>query len=131
MLIQSHHLAKKIIQDKLLQYKEDDSCRFTIDTEDYSLANSKVTVSSPENSPYSDGIFFLTMYIPIYNPFYPPKIKSETKIYHPNINEDGKIDFEEFESTWKPSYTIKTVIESFNDLLEHPHWYGTINCFSI
>ena len=114
--------ANKAVSRELLQYQDDDSLKFTIDSEEDDLSKLRVTLSPPENTPYEEGIFFLSMTIPAQYPSSPPSIKFETKIYHPNINEDGKICLEQLKSDWKPTYTLKHAIEFIYYLLEHPNW---------
>lgn len=112
----------KIIQRELLQYQDDDSLYFTIDKEDDELKKLRVTLSPPDDCPYSEGIFFLSLWVPSKYPAVPPAIQFETKIYHPNVNEFGMIDWETFQQSWIPSYSLKTAIEYIHNLLSHPQW---------
>ena len=40
----------------------------------------------PEGSPYEGGVFVVDIVIPQSYPFEPPKMKFETKIWHPNVS---------------------------------------------
>ncbi len=44
------------------------------------------TIRGPEGTPYANGLFLLEINIPTTYPFEPPKIRFETKIWHPNIS---------------------------------------------
>ena len=48
--------------------------------------NLKGTIKGPEGTPYEGGIFQINIDIPRQYPFEPPKMKFDTKIWHPNIS---------------------------------------------
>ncbi|UYV74505.1 UBE2L3 [Cordylochernes scorpioides] len=45
----------------------------------------------PDKPPYNKGAFRIEIDFPPEYPFKPPKIEFKTKIYHPNIGEDGLV----------------------------------------
>ena len=49
-----------------------------------------VTIAGPEGSPFEGGVFYLNCELDNY-PFKPPKVVFKSKIYHPNVSEDGTI----------------------------------------
>jgi ubiquitin-protein ligase len=57
-------------------------------------------------SPYSGGVFFLSITFPVDYPFKPPKVSFTTKIYHPNINANGSICLDILRDQWSPALTI-------------------------
>ena len=75
----------------------------------------------PSDSPYEGGIFFLAIQFPADYPFKPPKIKFNTKIYHPNINANGGICLDILKDQWSPALTISKVLLSICSLLTDPN----------
>jgi len=62
--------------------------------------------SQKGESPYSGGVFFLSITFPTDYPFKPPKVAFSTKIYHPNINSNGSICLDILRDQWSPALTI-------------------------
>jgi ubiquitin-conjugating enzyme E2 D len=79
------------------------------------------TIIGPEKSPYEKGIFHLKIYFPENYPFKPPKILFETKIYHPNISNNGSICLDILKDNWSPALTISKVLLSICSLLTDPN----------
>jgi ubiquitin-conjugating enzyme E2 D/E len=75
----------------------------------------------PSDSPYEGGIFFLAIQFPADYPFKPPKVKFNTKIYHPNINANGGICLDILKDQWSPALTISKVLLSICSLLTDPN----------
>ena len=79
-------------------------------------------ITGPDKSPYAGGIFFLQIHIPTDYPFKPPKVKFNTKIYHPNINgSTGEICLDILRSQWTPALTIANLLLSITSLLTSPN----------
>ncbi|KAJ5397163.1 hypothetical protein N7509_005276 [Penicillium cosmopolitanum] len=66
----------------------------------------QATIMGPGDSPYSGGVFFLTINFPTDYPFKPPKVHFTTRIYHPNINSNGSICLDILRDQWSPALTI-------------------------
>ncbi|KAM6544670.1 hypothetical protein CsatB_025406 [Cannabis sativa] len=89
-------------------------------------------IFGPSGSPYEDGVFFLSIDLPQQYPSKPPHIKFLTKIFHPNIDEDGTIYIDILEEEqWNPIQTIETILLSICSLLMDPNPVGYYNtsCF--
>ena len=81
----------------------------------------QATIMGPEDSPYEGGIFFLNIDFPADYPFKPATIKFTTRIYHPNINENGSICIDILKDKWSPALTISKVLLSISSLLCGPN----------
>ena len=75
------------------------------------------TISGPEDSPYEGGLFYLNIKFPADYPYKPPQLTFNTKVYHPNINANGKICISILKEDWTPSMTIPKVLQSVQSLL--------------
>lgn len=115
-------IARSVVQRELKKYQKDDSLKFSIHTKENDLTHLSVTLTPPENTPYEDGIFFLSVTIPSRYPSLPPNIEFETKIYHPNITKDGKICLGELRDEWKPTFTLENAIDFVYYMLQNPDW---------
>jgi ubiquitin-conjugating enzyme E2 D len=83
--------------------------------------NWQATIMGPEDSPYADGIFFLTIQFPEDYPFKPPIVTFMTKIFHPNIDSEGKICLDILKDQWSPALTVSKVLLSISSLLTDPN----------
>ena len=61
-------------------------------------------IMGPEDCPYSGGIFVLNIQYPDGYPFSPPEVNFLTRIYHPNIDENGKICVDILREKWNPGF---------------------------
>jgi ubiquitin-conjugating enzyme E2 D/E len=75
----------------------------------------------PPDSPFSGGIFNVTIQFPADYPFKPPRVMFTTKIYHPNINAAGFICLDILKTNWSPALTISKVLLSVLSMLTDPN----------
>lgn len=114
-----NHTHSKRIQKELAIINEDPELGIRLLSED--LNNWIVSIKGPADTPYEGGTFYLTINIPSEYPFSPPKIKFNTKIYHPNINGNGEICLDILKGSWAPSLTIQKTLLSIISLLSSPN----------
>ena len=81
----------------------------------------KGTIFGPKDTSYEGGIFQIDIEIPSEYPFKPPKMKFDTKIWHPNISsQTGAICLDILKNEWTPALTIRTALISLQALLCAP-----------
>lgn len=72
------------------------------------LISKIIFVQFQENEPYNKGAFRINVDFPTDYPFKPPSITFVTKIYHPNVDESGKICLGIIRTeNWKPATRIE------------------------
>ncbi|XP_020425582.1 ubiquitin-conjugating enzyme E2 28 isoform X1 [Prunus persica] len=81
----------------------------------------QATIIGPNDSPYSGGVFLVTIHFPPDYPFKPPKVAFRTKVFHPNINSNGNICLDILKEQWSPALTISKVLLSICSLLTDPN----------
>ncbi|TVU35687.1 hypothetical protein EJB05_17588 [Eragrostis curvula] len=81
----------------------------------------QATIMGPSDSPYSGGVFLVTIHFPPDYPFKPPKVAFRTKVFHPNINSNGSICLDILKDQWSPALTISKVLLSICSLLTDPN----------
>lgn len=114
-------MALKRIQKELIELENDPLSNCSAGPVNDDLFHWSATISGPEDSPYSEGIFFLKINFPADYPFKPPKIKFETRIYHCNISSNGAICLDILKDSWSPALTITKVLLSISSLLTDPN----------
>jgi len=85
------------------------------------LTKLKGTFQGPPGTPYEGGLYKVDIEIPNEYPFRPPKMKFETKIWHPNVSsQTGAICLDTLAAAWSPVLTIKSALISLQSLLSSP-----------
>jgi ubiquitin-conjugating enzyme E2 D/E len=77
-------------------------------------------IVGPSETPYEGGVFFFELTFPNEYPFKPPKVIFRTKIYHPNIKDDGQICVNKLKQGWTPSMTVKDICNELVNMLRFP-----------
>ena len=81
----------------------------------------KGIIKGPIDTCYQGGIFEIDIIIPPDYPFKPPKMKFDTKIWHPNISSvTGAICLDILKNEWTPALTIRTALISLQALMCAP-----------
>lgn len=88
---------------------------------DNDLFNWQGTIIGPSETPFEGGIFKIIINFPTDYPFKAPKVKFDTKVYHPNVNSSGQICLDVLKDQWSPALTIPKVLLSICSLLSDPN----------
>ncbi|EOA35763.1 hypothetical protein CARUB_v10020996mg, partial [Capsella rubella] len=116
----SEMASKRILKElKDLQKDPPTSCSAGPVAED--MFHWQATIMGPSDSPYSGGVFLVTIHFPPDYPFKPPKVAFRTKVFHPNVNSNGSICLDILKEQWSPALTISKVLLSICSLLTDPN----------
>jgi len=88
---------------------------------DENLYKWKATITGPDNTPFEGGRFDLELEMPLEYPFKAPKVKFNTKIYHPNVKSDGQLCNEVLNDGWSPQLKIPEVLMTIRQVLVEPN----------
>ncbi|KAI9347356.1 ubiquitin-conjugating enzyme/RWD-like protein, partial [Obelidium mucronatum] len=84
-----------------------------------------VEIEGPEGSPYEHGVFKLAAQLSDRYPFEPPKVVFKTRIYHPNIDVNGRICSDALKlppaGCWSPKMNLNTVFAAIRLLMGEPN----------
>ncbi|KAG0079608.1 Ubiquitin-conjugating enzyme E2 T [Podila epicladia] len=86
--------------------------------DDDNITHLHAEVSGPEDTPYFGGTFKIDIQIPERYPMEPPNCQFLTRVYHPNIDDQGRICLD---GNWGPAMSIPTVLLSLRVLLSNPN----------
>ena len=110
-----HNRIMKEYEDMKKHEKENTVTVWMVDNE---TRHWKGKIFGPKDTCYEGGIFIIDIVIPNDYPFKPPKMKFDTKIWHPNISSvTGAICLDILKNEWTPALTIRTALISLQALM--------------
>ena len=114
-------MSLKRIQRELMDLQRDPPANCSAGPVGDDLYKWEGCIFGPEDSPYSGGVFKLTIQFPVDYPFRSPHVQFTTKIYHPNINASGLICLDILKGQWSPVLTVSKLLLSITSLLTDPN----------
>ncbi|KAG4077039.1 hypothetical protein HA402_016026 [Bradysia odoriphaga] len=107
---------------------------------DDNLFEWEVAIFGPPDTLYQGGYFKAVMKFPADYPYSPPSIRFMTKVWHPNVYENGDLCIsilhppvddpqsgERIEERWNPTQNVRTILLSVISLLNEPNTYSPAN----
>lgn len=90
-------------------------------SEESDMFNWEAIIKGPQETPYANGLFHLSINIPSDYPYKPPYIRFITPIFHPNVNSQGTICLNILKDSWSPALTIGKLLLSISSLMAEPN----------
>ncbi len=84
-------------------------------------------IFGPDDTEWEGGVFRLVLEFSEDYPNKPPKVKFLTKMFHPNIYNDGSICLDILQNMWSPVYDISSILTSIQSLLCDPNTKSPAN----
>lgn len=94
---------------------------------DYKLIENKLFFSLKIDTEIYKGNYHFELSFPIDYPFRSPKLITTTKVFHPNIDQDGHVCLKVLREGWLASYNIDSIIVSLICCFEYPSSEDALN----
>ncbi|XP_026193161.1 ubiquitin-conjugating enzyme E2 1 [Cyclospora cayetanensis] len=78
-------------------------------------------IFGPEDTPWEGGTFQLELTFSNDYPNKPPHVRFLSKLFHPNVYNDGNICLDILQTQWSPIYDISAILTSIQSLLSDPN----------
>eukprot|EP00116_Pleurobrachia_bachei_P011514 sb/3471776/ len=84
-------------------------------------------ITGPEQTPFEGGVFKIKLVLSKDFPASPPKGYFVTKVFHPNVADNGEICVNTLKRDWKSTLGIRHVLMTIRCLLIHPNPESALN----
>ncbi|XP_028258924.1 ubiquitin-conjugating enzyme E2 R2-like isoform X1 [Parambassis ranga] len=138
-----HHVASSqkalMLEMKSLQDEPVEGFKITL-VDESDMYNWEVAIFGPPNTHYEGGYFKARIKFPVDYPYSPPSFRFLTKMWHPNIYENGDVcisilhppvdDPQSGElpsERWNPTQNVRTILLSVISLLNEPNTFSPAN----
>uniref|UniRef100_A0A183CDT9 E2 ubiquitin-conjugating enzyme n=1 Tax=Globodera pallida TaxID=36090 RepID=A0A183CDT9_GLOPA len=86
-----------------------------------SIMHWEAVIFGPQDTPFEDGTFKLSLEFTEEYPNKPPTVKFVSKMFHPNVYADGSICLDILQNQWSPTYDVAAILTSIQSLLDEPN----------
>ncbi|KAJ2779665.1 Ubiquitin-conjugating enzyme E2 7 [Coemansia javaensis] len=93
-----------------------------------------ITLFGPTETYYEGGMFKAVMKFPANYPYEPPTLRFTSKVWHPNVYEDGRVcisilhspnedpmGYEDVSERWSPAQSVESILVSVIAMLSSPN----------
>ena len=132
--------ATKALQQELKGLQKEPLEGFTVQLVNDNLFEWEVAIFGPPNTLYQGGYFKSRIKFPLDYPYSPPTVRFSTKMWHPNIYENGDVcisilhppvddptNSELPSEKWNPAQNVRTIMMSIISLLNEPNTFSPAN----
>lgn len=81
----------------------------------------QAVILGPDDTCWEGGIFKLLIEFSEDYPNKPPAVRFVSKLFHPNVYNDGKICLDILQNQWSPIYDVAAILTSIQSLLSDPN----------
>lgn len=81
----------------------------------------KAVIFGPVDTIWDGGVFRLSIEFSEEYPNKAPKVMFLTKVFHPNVYENGDICLDILQNQWSPIYDVSAILTSIQSLLSDPN----------
>ena len=114
---------------RLLKELKSKNEEFSLDIVNNDLMHWQASINPADDSPYAGGVFMLDFRVPDQYPFMPPRVRFNTRIFHPNIHfESGEICLDVLKNDWSPAWSLESICRAILALLSAPNADSPLNC---
>ena len=116
----SSSARRRLVRDfKRLQ--ADPPAGVTAAPDDANILVWQAVIFGPDDTPWEGGTFRLEMNFSEDYPNKAPAVRFATRVFHPNVYNDGQICLDILQNQWSPIYDISAILTSLQSLLSDPN----------
>ncbi|KAL7671170.1 hypothetical protein ACOME3_006077 [Neoechinorhynchus agilis] len=113
--------ARRRLMRDFKKLQSDDNMGISASPTDDNIMVWDAVIFGPEDTPFEDGTFKLRLEFSEDYPAKAPLVKFTTKMFHPNIYNDGRICLDILQTRWSPTYDVEAILTSIQSLLNDPN----------